>query len=231
MLTPQEQPYRKNLNSFYLYLDKLMEQMQAEIGSGCISCYSPYQTMMIFFTPYELVRGIIYDPEAAPQSSNDLKSIINIFNKRPFTVHIHSLDLNATYFWAQLLSYKKDEKKIKATASTFSLLQKHFQFKKFSGFIDFQFPGNQSGLLFYDQGQRLGGSYSWGSGGLSPWTKDYRKLFSFIEAENGTFEIGHFPTKGTEDKKIGKEDLHTHAFFTKHGYNNLYEIKNRNTNI
>jgi hypothetical protein len=40
MLIPEEQPYLKGLNSYYIAIDRFVEHLQGEIGSGCLYCQS-----------------------------------------------------------------------------------------------------------------------------------------------------------------------------------------------
>ncbi len=38
MLIPRERPYLEGLNSYYLQLEKFIEHLQGEIGSGGVHC-------------------------------------------------------------------------------------------------------------------------------------------------------------------------------------------------
>jgi hypothetical protein len=65
--------------------------------------------------------------------------------------------------------------------------------KNFSGFIDVQLLNKQeSGLLFFHEGERVGGSYSWGKGGMSTSAADYNTLLSRIQTGEGVFSFGSF---------------------------------------
>jgi hypothetical protein len=65
--------------------------------------------------------------------------------------------------------------------------------KQFSGFIDVQLVKKSDGAtLFFNKGERVGGSYSWGKGGMSTSTEDYHSLLSRIQLNEGVFSFGTF---------------------------------------
>lgn len=86
MLLPKEKPYLANLNSFYIYLDKFLEQMQQEIGSGCFHCSSGDLEFMIYFNQYELVRVVRLEKDKRPEHLKSLSPVMAAFRQRTFMV-------------------------------------------------------------------------------------------------------------------------------------------------
>ena len=62
----------------------------------------------------------------------------------------------------------------------------------FSGFFDISAESGIGGLLFFQNARMIGGSYSWGRGGLSTSEKDYRKLADMFHRERCTLDIATF---------------------------------------
>jgi hypothetical protein len=68
--------------------------------------------------------------------------------------------------------------------------------KQFSGFIEVQLTKKpESGVLFFHEGDRIGGSYSWGKGGMSTTDEDYNALLSRVQSNDGIFTFGSFQEK------------------------------------
>ncbi len=61
MLIPREKPYLEGLNSFYLHLEKFIEHMQGEIGSGGMHCLSSNLEMMVYFNEYEVISNLLQE--------------------------------------------------------------------------------------------------------------------------------------------------------------------------
>jgi hypothetical protein len=65
--------------------------------------------------------------------------------------------------------------------------------KQFSGFIEVQLlKKNEGGVLFFHEGDRIGGSYTWGKGGMSTADEDYNTLLSKVQTGEGVFTFGSF---------------------------------------
>lgn len=65
--------------------------------------------------------------------------------------------------------------------------------KEFSGFIEVDVEGKENcAVLFFHEGQRRGGSYYWGTGGLSPADIDYNTLLGMIQKGSGVYSLGYF---------------------------------------
>jgi hypothetical protein len=65
--------------------------------------------------------------------------------------------------------------------------------KQFSGFIEDQVgKKNEGGVLFFNEGERIGGSYTWGKGGMSTSDDDYNSLLGRVQVNEGIFTFGSF---------------------------------------
>jgi hypothetical protein len=79
--------------------------------------------------------------------------------------------------------------------------------KKFTGFIDVDLQAHEdSAILFFHQGERKGGSYSWGRGGLSPSDDDYNRLLGLLQTNAAIYAIGHF--KKEAEPETVQVDVH-----------------------
>jgi hypothetical protein len=175
MLLPKEPPYLHNLHGYYLELDRLVAHLQREIGSGCILCRSAGQRQAVFFNTVEIVHCAIEQAGRAACQAVSLAELQAGFIRRPFQVSVYFLDVNAVYHWAALPPYRQRSSAVRG-AVTFDRLVERIAAKAVDGFIDLALPDGEGALLFFERGRRVGGSYSWGNGGLSPWQSDYDRM-------------------------------------------------------
>jgi hypothetical protein len=184
------------LNSYYLHLEKFIEHMQGEIGSGGIHCLSPAVQLMIYFTEHEVVSNLIQKKgQTAAFIPVQEISYIDLF-KAIYSVTVFQLDANSIFYWAQMPTFQRTKALLKSTEISLPDLIVRLKQKEFSGFIDVQLMKKDEGAtLFFNKGERVGGSYSWGKGGMSTSNDDYRSLLSRIQLNDGVFSFGTFLEK------------------------------------
>ncbi|WP_157470185.1 hypothetical protein [Desulfobulbus elongatus] len=193
MLLPREKPYLGGLNSYYLHLERFIEHLQGEIGSGGLHCLSPSLEMMIYFNEYEVISNLLQekDQPAAFVSSHEIAR--SAFYSSMYGVNVFQLDAHAIFFWAQMPTFQRAKASLKSTEIPLPDLIFRLRQKQFSGFIDVQLvKKNDGGTLFFNEGDRVGGSYSWGKGGMSTSDEDYNALLSRIQLNEGIFTFGTF---------------------------------------
>jgi len=193
MLIPRERPYLEGLNSYYLHLEKFIEHMQGEIGSGGIHCVSPSLNMCIYFSEQEVISSLLQEKGAAAHFAPAYELVRGAFYSGSFAIKVYQLDPNAIFFWAQMPSFQRAKSALRSTEIPLPDLIFRLRMKQFSGFIDVQLlKKNEGGVLFFNEGERIGGSYTWGKGGMSTSDEDYNSLLSRVQAGEGLFTFGSF---------------------------------------
>ncbi len=193
MLIPKEKPYLAGLNSYYLYIDKFIEHLQGEIGSGCLYCQASDQELLVYFDEREIVRGVTQNNGEHAEVSQSLEPVIQRLSQKNFIVTIYYLEASAIFFWGQMPPFKRAKSKFSSIDVSLTNLTHRFEKKKFSGFIDVNVPGHDTGaILFFHQGERKVGSYSWGNGGGSPSLEDYNCLLDMLQSNVAIFSVGQF---------------------------------------
>lgn len=193
MLIPREKPYLEGLNSYYLHLEKFIEHMQGEIGSGGVHCQSPRLDMMIYFNEYEVISSLLQEKGNAAHFVPSHEIARNSFYSSSFSVKVFRLDANAIFFWAQMPAFQRAKAALKSTEIPLPDLIFRLRQKQFSGFIDVRLvKKNDGGILFFNEGDRVGGSYTWGEGGMSTSDEDYNSLISRVQLNEGVFTFGSF---------------------------------------
>ncbi len=194
MLLPKDPPYLEGLNSFYLNFEKFIEHLQGDIGSGCVYCQAENQEILVYFDEREAIRGVIQRKGKRALISKGVGGVVQELLTRNFQIRIYYLDSASIFYWAELPHFSRNKNHV--TSKEISLLDLciRFQKMKFSGFVDITLENHEdSVLLFFNKGQRCGGSCSWGKGEISFSGDDYMRLLTSIEeADMATFDIGRF---------------------------------------
>ena len=196
MLIPREKPYLENLNSYYLHLEKFIEHMQGDIGSGGIYCKSPHIELLYYFSEHEIISSLVQEKGGAAVFAPFYELARSSFHNANFSVQVYQLDAHAIFFWAQMPPFQRAKASLKSTEIPLPDLIFRLRQKQFSGFIDVQLTKkSESGILFFHDGERVGGSYTWGKGGMVTSDEDYNILLRLIQANEGLFSFGSFMKK------------------------------------
>ncbi|MCI5139967.1 MAG: hypothetical protein D3922_16510, partial [Candidatus Electrothrix sp. AR1] len=193
MLLPREKPFLTGLNSYYLDIEKFIQHLQGEIGSGCLYCNSADQELLVYFDEYDIVRGVTQNNGENARVSNQLDHVLLPLQKRNFQVTIYYLDPDSIFFWGQMPAFRRAQNTL--TSDKVNLPDLIFRLSQddFSGFIEVDVDGKEDcAVLFFHEGQRRGGSYYWGTGGLSLADSDYNTLLGMLQKGSGTYSLGYF---------------------------------------
>lgn len=193
MLIPKEKPYIDGLNSYYLQVDYFIEHLQGEIGSGCLYCKSVAQELLVYFEERDIVRTVTQVSGEQAQVFRTIRPVLESLKQRSFDVTVYYLAPDSIFFWGQIPPFKRAKSQL--TSSDIPLPELIFKLrqKEFSGFVDITLPDKgDAGLLFFHDGERRGGSYSWGNGGLSTTDDDYNRLLGLLQTNIGIYNVGHF---------------------------------------
>jgi hypothetical protein len=167
--------------------------MQGEIGSGAIHCLSSNLEMVIYFNEYEVISSLLQEKGGVANFASSSEIARSFFYNSSCAVAVYQLDAHAIFFWAQMPSFQRAKAALKSTEIPLPDLIFRLRQKQFSGFIDVQLvKKNDGGILFFNEGTRIGGSYSWGKGGMSTSDEDYNSLISRVQLNEGIFTFGSF---------------------------------------
>ncbi|WPD21358.1 MAG: hypothetical protein SD837_14255 [Candidatus Electrothrix scaldis] len=210
MLLPREKPFLTGLNSYYLDIEKFIQHLQGEIGSGCLYCNAADQELLVYFDEYDIVRGVTQNSGEHARVSEQLQHVLIPLQKKNFQVTIYYLDPTAIFFWGQMPAFRRAEQCLSSDKVTLPDLIFRLSQKEFSGFIEVNVEGKEyCAVLFFHEGQRRGGSYYWGTGGLSPSDSDYNTLLGMLQKNNGTYNLGYFtsdPLSPLEEVTLDDEE-------------------------
>ncbi len=193
MLIPEEQPYLKGLNSYYIAIDRFVEHLQGEIGSGCLYCQSVKEEVLVYFDEHDVIRGVIQKTGEPAYTTHNMEPVLKSLARTNFLITVFALDPNAIFFWGQIPPFKRAQKTLTSKDIRLPDLIYRLNAKNFYGFVRVKIVGQKErAILFLHKGSRIGGSYSWGRGGLDPSDTSYNQLLKLVQEAPAQFFVGHF---------------------------------------
>ncbi len=208
MLLPREKPFLTGLNSYYLDIEKFIQHLQGEIGSGCLYGQGAAQELMVYFDESDIVRGLTQNKGEHAIASERIDHVLAALAKRNFQITVYFLDADSIFFWGQLPAFRRARERLPSTKVGLPDLVFRLNKKNFSGFIEIDVKGRSDcAVLFFHQGQRGGGSYCWGTGGLSIADDDYNTLVAMLQKSGGTYGLGYFISDPLESAPAISEEI------------------------
>jgi len=190
IVIPKEKPVIENLNSYYLDIRKLVEHYQGQLGAGGIYFKSPAAEGVIFFDKDELLGGVFKDRERNIHGNEVLDNIIEASSRYNFVISIYEIAQNKIYFWANMPDAKKIYKNLSTEFTDLEGLIKKMASEKLTGYIEVVINnGSEGGLVFFSDGEIIGGSYSWGKGEVSALKENRELLVAKTKDSGGIFHV------------------------------------------
>jgi len=210
IILPREKPVLENLNSYYVDIPKLVEHCQGEFGYGCIHFQSPRIEGLVFFDNDELLNSIFKNKEGQIEGQAALDVLIEAAAEHNFAINVYKIDAKKIYFWSHIPGAKEIYKDLRTEFTDLEGLIREMNSEKLTGYIDVSIDrGKESGLVFFDEGQIIGGSYSWDKREVNGSKGSQELLVEKVKDSGGIFRVSKisFPMDEvkTEAKDIRKE--------------------------
>jgi hypothetical protein len=206
MIFPKEKPALKNLNSYYINVPKLFEYCQREFGVGCIHFKSSEGEGALFFEKGNLLNGIFQDREKDVKGEEAVNCIIEAATKNHFDVDVYRIPSEKIHFWANLPRAEKIYENLSTEFADLEGLLRKMETEKLTGYIDVSLnKGKEGGILFFDHGKMIGGSYSWDEGEVNNPVENEKLLLKKTKELDGTFHISRIPSPKPREERPLKE--------------------------
>ena len=205
LIIPKEKPVVENLNSFYLDVRRLFEHYQGELGSGAVHFKSPTVEAVVFFDKDDILNGFFQNGESGIEGKAVLTQVEEAAADHNFTVSIYELEPEQAYFWSNIPSAEKIYKDLSAEFTDLEGLIRKMISEKLTGYIEVSINNvDDSGLIFFINGDIIGGSYSWVGGEINGSKKSQDLLIQKTKESGGVFNVSRiFLTEA----KAGTESL------------------------
>ena len=196
IIVPKEKPAVENLNSYYLDIRKLIEHYQGEVGSGCVHFKASAAEGVVFFDKDDLLNGFFQDNGGETEGKTVIDRLVEAAVGHNFAISIYKIDAEKVYFWANIPAADKIYEDLSAEFTDLEGLIKKMSSEKLTGFIDVSIgQGNEGGLIFFDNGEIIGGSFSWEKGELNNSKESKELLIQKTKELGGIFSVSRISLK------------------------------------
>lgn len=190
IIIPREKPVVQELNSYYLNIDKLIEHYQGELGAGAVYFRSPVAEAVLFFDEQSLINGYLEDRSLRLHGKQAVDRIIKMAEGSNFAVSVFRILPERLYFWANLANSQPLYKDLTSEFTDLQGLIRKMEGEKLTGYIEVELNNGSGGLLFFHQGQVIGGSSPEDSGGSVDRSREYRDdLIEISKKHGGSFNV------------------------------------------
>jgi hypothetical protein len=201
LIIPKEDPDIANLNSYYLDIEKLIEHCQGELGSGAIHFRGPAEEGVIFFDKDEILDGVVRGRDSEFGGGHAIDHLMDAARDNSFVLNIYAIDLERIYFWANMHGAVKIHKDLSTDFTDLEGLIKKMTTEKLTGYIEASISnGTDGGYIFFNNGEIIGGSYSWGKGQLNGTKESQKRLIQKTKEEGGVFHVSKIPPANGGEK-------------------------------
>jgi hypothetical protein len=198
IIIPKEKPILENLNSYYLDLHRLCEHFQGEIGCGCIHFRSSAIEGIVFFDKDDILSGQMADRGGEISGARAVEQLFELGGKNSFSISIYKIDPERVYFWASVPSAQKIYSDLSTEFTDLEGLIRKMASEKLTGYIDVAIgDGSTGGIIFFNNGVPVGGSYSWAGGEQDDTRESQELLVRQTKELGGIFHVSRIQTPGS----------------------------------
>jgi hypothetical protein len=199
IVIPKETPVIGNLNSYYVQIERLVEHFQGEIGCGSLYFKSMSSEGILFFDKDEILNGVFIKKSDHVVGSEAIAPLIKSAETTNYTLDVHQVRSEDIYFWSTIPESKRIYQDLSTEFTDLEGLIKKMKSEGLTGFIEVAVGKDKgAGLIFFNNGEITGGSYSWGSGDLQRNAEDQNQLVQLTKEFGGSFHVSRIPIEETE---------------------------------
>jgi hypothetical protein len=177
-----------------------------ELGSGVIHFEAPSVEGAIFFDDTGLVTGTFQDRKQVTSGASAVDLIVETSLKRNFLVSVYALDPEMIHYWVNLPNAEVLHKNLSTEFTDLGGLAKKMRAEKLTGYIDVSIKGGDArGMIFFNFGNIIGGSYSWEKGKLDGSRTSLSRLTIETREKGGAFTVYRISLHQHPEKKETKK--------------------------
>ncbi len=199
IVIPKENPIIGNMNSYYVQIERLIEHYQGEVGCGGLYFKSMSSEGIIFFDKDEVLNGLFLKKEDRTKGKDAVDRLIKSSEATNYALSVYILRPEDIYFWSTIPDAQKIYQDLSTEFTDLEGLIKKMKSEGLTGFIEvFINDKTGGGLIFFNNGQIAGGSYSWGKGDSLRDVDDQKRLIQLTKDHGGSFHVSRIPLNQNE---------------------------------
>jgi len=189
ILMPKEDPVIRDLNSYYLNLERLVEHYQGLLGSGGVHLFASNAQAAVFFDETSIITGIYQSGDALLRGQQANEKLFHAATEDNFAVAVYRIAPVNVYFWASLSHTETIYKGLSSEFTDLEGLIKKMRRERLTGYIEVTIGREgQGGLLFFNNGNLIESSCSWGKNEAAP-QADQDRLIDLSRKNGGVFNV------------------------------------------
>lgn len=189
IVVPKEKPIHNKLSTYYLDIDKFIEYCKREQGSGCMYFYTPATKGIVFFDTDDILNTVyVNSSNNTIEGEPAYQKLLDSISKQTFQVAVYKIDLHHIYSWIGLHQLHEVVPENHSAIVSLEELIKTMEIQVLSGYIHAQI-GEDEGLLLFQDGQFVCGSYSFGDGKLESDKNNLKLLVQKSSTAGGDFHV------------------------------------------
>lgn len=145
IIFPRSNMVINDLNSYYVFLPKLIEHYQGLLNSGCIYFKSISSEAVIYFDDENIINGVLIDKNKIIKEQLAINSLIESFDSKNYSISIYEISQDFISFWANIYDSVIIKKIVLNNFKDLEVLFKNYKIEKLTGSLEIK---NQSNLLF-----------------------------------------------------------------------------------
>lgn len=135
----------KDLNSYYLHIEKFLEHYQGFLAAGGVSFYSPSASGIIFFDEFRFLNAGYSDKSEYLTGLKAFKKIVQTAHTKNFNVSVFESDLDEIYYWAHTPQATSLYNNLKSEFTDITALIEKMRLEKLTGFIEIELNDKKGG--------------------------------------------------------------------------------------
>lgn len=206
VIVPRGNPVFENLNSYYLDLRRLLEHYQGEMGSGAFYLKSPTAEGAIFFEAHELLGGTFENRGEKLAGKAAVERLLSPLPSENYQVSIYGVEPEEAYYWSSIPNAKRIYEDLSTEFTDLEGLIKKMSSERLSGYIEISLNSElDGGLLFFRNGQVVGGYYFWEKNfNASKESQDL--LLRKAKRSGGIFHVSRISVETKPPKEASKKE-------------------------
>ena len=208
MYVPKSNILLKDLNSYYVNLEKLFDFYKASLMSGCVHLKA-HQTEAAVFFATDSIKEAIYEENGETLTGREaIKTILQNVNEKNYSIDVYQGQEEIIHFCANIPNAIPLYENLSTDFTDIHKLLDKLANDKLTGFIEINMDKNKdTGLLFLDNGNVTGCSYSWTEKEFKEVDAIVEELVNKLKSAKGIFNVKTFPgNKGPESKSLSTSE-------------------------
>ncbi len=207
LLHPRNRPFFKNLNTYYLLVERFLEHCQGEIGYGALHFTGAKSEGILFFDPEGVVNAAFEEGEVRLEGAAAEAAMLDaVEGEGYFSLDVYRFTAESAILWANSPHAKPLYTGLGSEFTNLAGLLDKLSQEHLTGYAEVALHGKEGGaLVLFDDGIIVGGSYDFEEAGEDD-DANLELLLDKAEVSGGVFNVYRIAFHSEEDAAAREEE-------------------------